>query len=932
MELRQFRVVNRVIAGLVVLLISACGGGGGGSGDPGFIGGGIDDPGNGGGAGAAALTLALTDSAGNPTTVVTSSQPATLTATYTATDGSPIAQEILTVATTLSSVLPAGGTQITNENGVATFQILAASNSGADTATVTVDAISQSVSFNIDAQLTLSLTDSSNNPITFISQGNPGIVTVTSSDSAGVPIEGELVTVTATAGSIAPTTRLTNASGVASFVLEAGTGSGAGTVAASVGNRQASTNFEIVAPTQETNILTLSLTDSGGTPVTNITSISPGVLNVLATDSFGQPLAGQIINAVSTIGAVTPESGSALTDLNGLATFGITAGTTLGAGTVSATLGDVSASVNFQVGEANLRVGRFDGMMFIEGEIDAGSTSLPAAGSTPLSVSVVDGDGNLVTTAVPVQFSSGCASLDPPAAEISAQVNTINGVATSTYTALSGCVGTDNVTAAIVQGNISPANVSLTIASADVNSIAFISATPESIALRGTGGVGREEASSVAFQVLDNTGSPAANVEVTFSLSTTIGGLSLTNTTATTNEQGIATAIVLAGDVSTSVRVRATIIAGSGAELSTVSDSLVVSTGLPDQNSVSLSSSLLNPGGGNVDGVEATITIRLADKFNNPVPDGTVAFFTTEFGAIDDSCLLASGSCTVTWRSQSPRLPLTANSTTGANPFVSTISNRTCPTPTTTGIPCAEDLGPIYGRRSQITVIAVGEEAFVDINGNGVFDVGEPFEDLPEAFLDKNENGIFDNTTPLCTADATTLAGRECAEGLEEIFFDFNEDGVYNAGNGLYNGSLCPQATADAGQCSRELVHVRDELTLVMSGVQQIAVLENGTTPITGSIDLTTGDRNFTVVVADEFNNLPSAGATVEVIADACTVLGGNGTVPNSNSIGAYTTTFVAVETPDNAAVLRGSIEVSIAGSVGSTETTLVFQCTDDIN
>jgi hypothetical protein len=37
----------------------------------------------------------------------------------------------------------------------------------------------------------------------------------------------------------------------------------------------------------------------------------------------------------------------------------------------------------------------------------------------------------------------------------------------------------------------------------------------------------------------------------------------------------------------------------------------------------------------------------MADKVNNPVPDGTVAFFTTEYGAIGDSCEKVGGACTV---------------------------------------------------------------------------------------------------------------------------------------------------------------------------------------------------------------------------------------------------------------------------------------------
>ncbi|MEP5766572.1 MAG: hypothetical protein ABJ308_18385 [Halieaceae bacterium] len=685
--------------------------------------------------------------------------------------------------------------------------------------------------------------------------------------------------------------------------------------------------------------LSLALTDSAGNPVTNVTSITPGILTVTARDSAGQLAANEVLTATSTLGIVSPESGTALTDLNGIGTFTIAAGDILGAGTVTVTMDTATASVNFQVGEANLRIGRLSGTSFIEGEIEAGATSLPAAGSTPLTVAVVDANNNLVTTVVPVLFGSGCANLVPPLANISTEVNTVNGLATSTYTA-NGCTGIDNVTAAIVQGNTQAATVALSIASADVNSVAFIAAEPSTIALKGTGGQGREETSQVSFQVLDTTGAAATGVDVTFSLSTSIGGLALTNAVATTNENGIASAIVQAGNVSTSVRVTATIQVddpanpGTLKELSTVSDKLIVSTGLPDQDSVSLAASLLNPGGGNVDGVESTITVRMADKFNNPVPDGTVAFFTTELGAIEDSCETVEGVCSVIWNSQAPKLPLEYNTELdGPIPelaYVSRIDNRDCPGTGLQGYPCVQPLGSIYGGRSQITVIAIGEESFVDSNGNGLYDPGEIFEDLPEAFLDKNENGIFDNTPPLCAADSTIEPGRACAQGLEEIFFDFDVSGGYNQGNGIYNGSLCTEALEAANQCSRELLNVRRDITIVMGGVVDFQLFD-GATPETGGISIGPGGsgRDYVVAVSDIYNNVPSAGTTVSVAAEGCSILGGTSTVPNTSDKGAFELEFQLESQLDNVADVNGQISITVEGDVNTATQIVTYSCID---
>ena len=52
-------------------------------------------------------------------------------------------------------------------------------------------------------------------------------------------------------------------------------------------------------------------------------------------------------------------------------------------------------------------------------------------------------------------------------------------------------------------------------------------------------------------------------------------------------------------------------------------------------------------------------------------------------------------------------------------------------------------MGQPYGGRSSVLAYTLGEESFVDVNGNDEYDFGESFEDLSEAFLDKNEDGVL---------------------------------------------------------------------------------------------------------------------------------------------------------------------------------------------
>jgi hypothetical protein len=708
-----------------------------------------------------------------------------------------------------------------------------------------------------------------------------------------------------------------------------------------------------------TTSISIILTDFDGNEVNSITSVSPGTLNVTATETGGKPVSNAIVTATVTIGNLLPASGTALTDLNGQASFRLEAGIDIGAGTVTASIGSSTQSLNYQIGEANLRIGRFSGTTFVEGEIEAAAVSLPAGGSTPLTVTVVDVNDTPVTNSVAILFSSSCASQLPPQATVSSPVNTVNGSATATYTA-TGCSGSDLATATLVQGNAQSATVTLDIASAGLNSIAFLAANPTLIALKGTGGEGRQESSIVDFQVLDTTGTPVQGADVAFSLSTELGGLSLTNDSATTNASGVATAIVLAGNVSTAVRVTATIVV-DGQERSTVSDKLVVSTGLPDQNSLSLSVSTFNPGGGDIDGIITTLNVRMADKFNNPVPNGTAAFFTTEYGVIEDSCETTDGVCSVTWSSQQPRQPLIYNNFNGQD-YISTISKRTCArvNPPAMGVHCyvggqgtADDstavgFGRILGRRSTVMVSTIGEESFVDANGNGLYDVGESHQDLGEAYLDNNESRPsgnwltgFDGES-FCVPSDLTQVGRDCASGLEETFVDFNVDGIYTGGNGIYNGSLCPEELANlpTPACSRDLLTVRDDLVVVMtsSSGQGITVLDGGLVEVKQNSGVTVptgkGMAGFAAVVADSFNNMPPAGSTVTVTAgDGCRVgVVNTFEVPNSSGTGAYFAGFALGGEDANEFTNVGSFTVEVKNSVGASPEPKTYTCIDPPN
>ncbi|MCR9104929.1 MAG: hypothetical protein NXI15_06550 [Gammaproteobacteria bacterium] len=633
--------------------------------------------------------------------------------------------------------------------------------------------------------------------------------------------------------------------------------------------------------------LTLQLFDPQGNPTSIVTASSPGSLRALVAGEG----ANLVVNVESTIGDIFPTTGTALTDSNGVATFQVEAGDERGAGTITATVTlanglELAATLNIQVGATGLRIGRLepDGT-FIENEvaIEPAST-LAATGNAQLSVIILDEDGKRITTSEEVRFNSGCIAAGQATINPENPTTSINGQASTLYTA-AGCTGIDEVTASLV-GAGAQAFGTLSIASPEANAVLFVSAEPDLIVLRGTGGQNRQETSQVTFQVADGAGQPLQGITVNFALTTDVGGLALTTASALSNGEGQVSTIVQAGDVATSVRVIATVDDGSGNPVSTVSDILTVTTGLPDQNSISLaiSETFVVANAFDLDGETRTLTVSMADKFNNPVVDGTSAVFTTEYGAIVGSCTTLAGVCSVQWRSQEPRFP----TLTGTS-LVKTIfdDDYDCPGHNGAWGPCLQDLGFIRGQRSAILVHALGEESFIDRNGNGVLDQDEAnlFDNLPEAFIDHNEDGVYTPADPQCLAAPETL---RCIAGQEEIFVDLNGNNTYdnNDDPAVYNGLLCPPE-GDGVWCSRELVNVfASNIAILSDGLDFSAIMVRG-----GNVVSTTRSRaTQQVLIADTFNNRPPGGSTVSVaVRGDCKLLSRNSfEIANTAAYGAF--------------------------------------------
>jgi hypothetical protein len=524
--------------------------------------------------------------------------------------------------------------------------------------------------------------------------------------------------------------------------------------------------------------------------------------------------------------------------------------------------------------EVILKLGTGDGASssFQESQIKASATSLSAGGSARLEFNVVNAaDGFKIynTEETSVTISSLCqnAIFDTP-------ISTISGSFSTTYEA--GCAGPDVITARLSDGS-SEAIVNITVAAPEIGELEFVSATPDSIALSGSSNSSRPSVSAVTFKLTDKTGKPITTGEkIAFSLSTTLGGITLSQRETDSDEKGLATTRVNAGSVATVVSVTATYTSENGSPIQTTSAPISISSTIPDQDSFSISvAENFLPNARNYDGVAVPITIRAADRNNNRISDAIVNYVTNG-GSVQSECTLQNGACTVTWISQDPR---------------------------------PED--------SVVLILArtVGEESFRDQNSDGKyvkaddgFDLAK--DDKSEAFLDRNQNGVRDSN---------------------EEYFDYNDNGRYDSRNGIYNGTACANSAAS---CSASLLEITQTAKLFMaSDIISLSVI----TDVLDDDPLTVATGRVCVEIAGTFTNSqgttvkgpPPGGTTVEFSTT-------NGSVLEPSSL---TTTNSYRKTPVNeCAVIEGdrtpstgtlTVEVTPPAPYGGSPYILRFNITD---
>ena len=452
--------------------------------------------------------------------------------------------------------------------------------------------------------------------------------------------------------------------------------------------------------------ISLSIVNASDTAVAS-NSIGSGALlyvKAVVKNASGAVVANKLVTFSTNSTVATLAQASALTDTNGIAKVQIQpvnlTSTNADSLVVSTTVDTVavSASLDYQTSAANVTLTNLKLLPSSIGALQSAAVTVEGR------INGVLAGGSIVT----VNFSAplGCGTFSPASAPTNS-----SGIASSTYQSSAGvaCSGNQILTAQAA-GTLA-ATATINVTAAQPANVVFSSATvPLMVSSAATGGV---KQSTLKFQVLDSSGagmSAPQNLSISLSPATvsagvTFSGGSTSAQSITTDGSGYASVTVSSGSLPTPVIVTATLV-GVTPAVEASSTGVAVTAGRATQNAASLSATKLSIDGFETDGQTTSLTMRVADRQGNPVPAGSIVNFVTGYGSVQGTCALDPASqCSVTYTSQGLR--------------------------------------PSNGR---VAILAYmdGEESFVDLNGDNIWQSGETFYDVGALYRDDNESLIFE--------------------------------------------------------------------------------------------------------------------------------------------------------------------------------------------
>ena len=634
--------------------------------------------------------------------------PRTLTATVRDAGGNLVPNLLVSFASVGGKVKLGAPSAVTDLSGVASVSatVTDASITAGDTLTASASVGSTLVQSALVVQLfadtpSITITGSS-----AVAASAPATLAILVKDTNGVAVAaGTIVNVSSAFGlsTFDAATLSTDSTGTARVVVtpKSANSNGADQIVASTTIGGVTVNAIFVVQVSSSNLTAPPLLQTALSS-TSISSASPATVTATLTDGRGAAVAGEVVTFTVVRGLAKTNVTTALTDASGRAVVVLspTSSTTAGADEVSAAASyagtTLQSTKGFQIQATNVTLTSFTSAV----------AALGAYGQTTLTVGI---SGAAVGSPVNISVTSSCVS------QGKATLSPATFIATTATVALQykdngcGALQTEDKLQASIVGGSGSVSLTLPVATPTASSLAFISASPEVIYIKGSGFT---ETSTLTFEVRDGAGNTLPNRSVTLSLLTRSGGVTMeggiADVTQVSDAAGRVTVRVSSGTIPSPVRVSATL-TGVVPVIATVSSNLSVAVGLPSQLNFSLSQRVKNIEGFNVDGTPNTYTIIASDRNGNPVPNGTSINFVTEGGQIQPIAQTqgapSAAAAVALFQSSNPR--------------------------------------PADGRIT-VTAYTLGEESFIDQNGNNSYDIGEPFQDLGNVFKDRIFDGSFD--------------------------------------------------------------------------------------------------------------------------------------------------------------------------------------------
>lgn len=364
--------------------------------------------------------------------------------------------------------------------------------------------------------------------------------------------------------------------------------------------------------------------------------------------------------------------------------------------------------------------------------------------------------------------------------------------------------GQANVTFSYTDDNASTATKQVTVAFGTVSSAAasiqYVGADPATINLAGSGNV---TTTQVTFKVLDASGSPAGDgIAVTFTLAQNPGGAAIAPLTATTaNGTGQVQTVLSAGTIPGTV-----VITAAAGSVSTQSTPIAIAGGKVNFKNFTLACDAYTIAGFEYFGLSNTCTVFAADVNGQFVPNNQVTMM-TEAGGVPSNIITEPpasptdadkrGRASFPYQTQCPiPVDVAPNADDAPGRFISADGGAGRHNPLAFFNMCHKDpngsVNPQYETRTvnprdgkaSLVAYTIGEECYIDRNGNGKFDPGEEDLancDLGEPYLDENDNGKWD---PPCVTNPNA-----CDPLIPggEPFYDYDSNGTWTPPDGKWD-------------------------------------------------------------------------------------------------------------------------------------------------